>query len=85
MTKDELIEKLQAIDGNPLVLLNDAELGCIPLNDVKTDKMHQAVFDKDCYITKDEYESEIGSNTYFHDNYHSETVECVLLKGGTAL
>ncbi len=61
MTKNELIEKLQSIEGNPVV------------------KMHQSNNEPGEYIEDSNFESEIGYNTFYHDNYNVKTEECVLL------
>lgn len=38
MLKNELIEKLQSIEGNPVILLNDAELGYVTLESIRLEK-----------------------------------------------
>lgn len=38
MLKNELIEKLQSIKGNPVILLNDAELGYVTLESIRLEK-----------------------------------------------
>ena len=79
MNKNELIQKLQSIDSNPVVLLADTELGFIEVKGVKFDKMHQSIAELDEYVTDFEFEGEIGCNTFFHDNYKEDVTECILL------
>lgn len=78
MLKNELIERLQSIDGNPIVLLDDTELGCIELKGVRSDKMHQSN-DEENYVTDFTYKSEVGLNTFYHNNYNKKIEECVVL------
>lgn len=79
MTKNELIEKLQSIEGNPVVLLNSGGSECLVLKGVKVVKMHQSNNEPGEYIEDSNFESEIGYNTFYHDNYNVKTEECVLL------
>ncbi len=79
MTKNELIKKLQSISGNPTILFDDTELGCILLKDVKLDKMHQSKNEPEEYVTDFDFEGEIGHNTFYHDNYREEVDECIVL------
>lgn len=51
MTKNELIEKLEFVEGNPIILLSDAELGFIKLNSVRLEKMHQSNDDLESFVT----------------------------------
>lgn len=79
MTKNELIQKLQSIDGNPVVLLTDTELGFVEVKSIKLDKMHQSITDSNEYVTDFAFEGETGYNTFFHDNYKKDVNECILL------
>ena len=79
MTKNELIQKLQSIDGDPVVLLADTELGHIELKGIRLEKMHQSIIDSDEYVTDFEFKEETGYNTFFHDNYKKDISECILL------
>lgn len=79
MTKNELIKRLQDIEGDPIVLINDVELGCITLKSVKYEKFHQS---KDCmdeFVTDKDYESEKGYNIFYFENYKSSIDNCILL------
>ena len=42
-------------------------------------KMHQSNNEPGEYIEDSNFESEIGYNTFYHDNYNVKTEECVLL------
>lgn len=77
MTKNELIERLQQIDGNPQVLLNDSE-GFILLTDIQLENMHQSNQWLDEYVPDHEFESETGYNTYYHSNYNKEITKCIV-------
>lgn len=79
MLKSELIEILQSIEGDPVVLLMDTELGCTKLKDAKIDKMHQSITDPDEYVEDSEFESENGINTFYHNNYKKDTEDCIVL------
>lgn len=79
MTKNELIEKLQSVEGNPKILLNDAELGCSLLKTARLEKMHKAKNNIDGYIPDFSFQSEIGLNTFYHENYNEEIEECIVL------
>jgi len=79
MTKNELVEKLQSIKGNPVILLSDAELGCVMLKSAGLEKMHQSNYDSEKYVTDFEFKSEIGLNTFYHDNYNKNVDECIVL------
>lgn len=78
MTKNELIEKLQSVEGNPVILLSDAELGFIKLKVARLEKMHQSN-DKENYVTDFTFKSEFGLNTFYHNNYNEKIEECVVL------
>ena len=78
MTKNELIEKLQSVEGNPVILLSDTELGCTKLKNVRLEKMHQSNDDVEKYVTDFEFECETGYNTFYHDNYKKNTDECLV-------
>ncbi len=80
MTKNELIDKLKSINGDPIILLNDTELGCILLNDIYLDKMHQSKEEPKEYVTDFDFEGETGHNTFYHDNYREEVDECIVLR-----
>ncbi len=79
MTKNELIEKLQSINGNPVILLDDDELGCVLLKNVQLEKMHRSKYEPGEYVTDFSFEGETGYNTFYHDNYRKEIDECILL------
>lgn len=78
MTKNELIEKLQSVKGNPVILLNDAELGFLELKVARLEKMHQSN-DEENYVTDFAFKSEVGLNTFYHNNYNEKIEECVVL------
>jgi len=78
MTKNELIKKLQSINGNPVVLISGEGIEYFTLNGVKIEKMHQSYNDQNEYIADKEFESEIGYNTYCHDNYKANTEDCII-------
>ena len=79
MTKNELIEKLQSINGNPEVLLNGEGSECLKLKGVKLNKMHQSNNEPGEYIEDYDYEREAGYNTFYHENYKANVEECILL------
>lgn len=78
MTKNELIEKLQSVEGNPVILLSDAELGFIELKVARLEKMHQSN-DEENYVTDFTFKSEVGLNTFYHNSYNEKIEECVVL------
>lgn len=78
MTKNELIEKLRSVEGNPSIILSDAELGCVALKSVRLEKMHQSNVDMESYVTDISFMSEIGLNTFYHDNYNEKAEECIV-------
>lgn len=78
MTKNELIEKLQFVEGDLVILLSDAELGFVTLKSVTLEKMHQSN-DRENYVTDFSFMSEIGFNTFYHDNYNEKVEECIVL------
>lgn len=79
MNKESLIKKLQSIEGNPIILLNDSELGFVELRDAELCEVHQSKDEPDMYINDFDFKNELDRNTYYHDNYKSEMIECVLL------
>lgn len=79
MKKNELIKKLQFIEGNPVVLLSGEGSDFLMLKDVKLEKMHQSKSEPGEYIEDDEFEGEVGYNTYCHENYNAKVEECILL------
>ena len=79
MTNKELIEKLESVEGNPIILLSDAELWFIKLNSVRLEKMHQSNDDMESFVTDFSFMSEIGLNTFYHDNYNEKAEECIVL------
>lgn len=79
MLKNELIEKLQSINGNPVVLLSDTECGCAELKGIKLKNMHQSKSEPGEYIEDYSFKGEVGYNTYYHENYNEEIEECILL------
>ena len=79
MTKNELIEKLESVEGNPIILLSDAELGFIKSNSVRLEKMHQSNDDLESFVTDFSFMSEIGLNTFYYDKYNEKTDECIVL------
>ena len=78
MTKNDLIKKLQSVQGNPIILLSDAEFGLVELRNVELHKAHQSKSNLEEYVTDFQFNSESGLNTYFHDNYQKETRECIV-------
>ncbi len=78
MTKNELIKELESVEGNPVILLSDVELGYVALKSVYLEKMHQSNEDLENYITDLEFKSEIGLNTFYHDNYNEKVEECIV-------
>ena len=78
MTKNELIEKLQSVEGNPVILLSDAELGLIELKVARLEKMHQSN-DEENYVTDFTFKQEVGLNTFYHNSYNEKIEECVVL------
>lgn len=77
MTKNELIKKLQSIEGNPVVLLNDIELGYHELKNVREEIVHQSR-DRN---TLEEYIDDcsyLGSE-YYTNHYNKEKVNAVVL------
>lgn len=78
MTKNELIDKLQTVEGNPVILLSYTELGCTELKTIRLEKMHQSKDDKEKYVTDFEFECETGYNTFYHDNYKKNANECIV-------
>lgn len=79
MLKSELIERLQSIDGNPVVLLCGEGSDFLVLKGVKLKKMHRSNREPGEYIEDDDFEGEVGYNTFYHDNYNIESEECILL------
>jgi len=79
MRKNELIEKLRSIKGNPVILLEGEGDGCILLKKAQLNKMHQSKYNTEEYITDSLYELGAGYNTFYHDNYREKTDECILL------
>lgn len=79
MTKDELIEKLRSVEGNPVILLNDTELGCVALKSVSLEKMHQSNDNMESYVDDFSFMLEIGLNTFYHDNYNEKAEQCIVL------
>lgn len=79
MLKSKLIERLQSIEGDPVVLLSGEGSDFLPLKGVNLEKMHQSISDSEAYIEDDEFEGEVGYNTYCHDNYNEKAEECILL------
>lgn len=79
MKKSELIKKLQSINGNPVVLLSGEGSDFLVLKDVKLGKMHQSNSEPGEYIEGDDFEGEVGYNTYCHENYNAKAEECILL------
>lgn len=74
MLKNELIEKLKAIDGNPIVSYNDAELGIVDVKDMKLCRVHES---KDCpgeYVEDEDYKK----STYYQEYYKSESEDTIL-------
>lgn len=80
MTKNELIKKLQSIEGNPVVLLNGEGADFLALKGVKFEKMHQSKSEPGEYIEDYEFKGEVCYNTYCHENYNekSKNVFCLL-------
>lgn len=79
MLKNELIEKLQSIEGNPEVLLNGEGSEYSVLKDVKIEKMHRSNNNPGEYIEDYLFEGEVGYNTFYHENYNKKTKGCILL------
>jgi len=78
MTKNELIEKLQSIEGNQVVLLSGEGSVFLALRGVKLEKMHQSKSEPEEYVDDYDFEGEVGYNTYLHDNYNEKVEECIL-------
>lgn len=76
MTKNELIEKLQSIKGNPIILLYGESEECYLLKGVYLNKMHQSNNDSETYIEDCSYKS---GSTFYLNNYKKKPKECILL------
>lgn len=78
MLKSELIERLQSIEGDPVVLLSSEGSDFSPLKGVNLEKMHRSKSEPEEYIEDYEFEGEVGYNTYCHENYNEKVEECIL-------
>lgn len=80
MRKNDLIEKLKSIDGNQIVFLDDPKLGIIDFVRVKQFKIHEGKYFPGDYVKDKDYKEKIAiGDTYYKDNYRSETEDAILL------
>ncbi len=72
MTKNELIEKLQSIEGNPVVLLSGEGSVFLALRGVKLEKMHQSKSEPEEYV--DDYVNYLSGNSTKYDKKEFERI-----------
>ena len=79
MKKNELIEKLELMEGNPEILLQDSDFGITNINCVQEILLHKGKTLDFGFVRHEEYVSETN-NTYFHDNYEIQFGKYIVIE-----